>query len=273
MTHVTAVQDEESDTFPKLKDCPAIKSEPGLITISAIYFQIEGIVPAILSVFYCWLLQVGSILIMASIPNHGQPDFPNRAWSVFVALSIFMAACMGEFISENLLNLRLLLLRGCYVKGQCFGEVHEDPKWFEFDRLRIFCFAMVVFDCLIWVLAVVVGARLIVLSESFESVILNSLAGIFVIQVDDILSRMIIPTCGEYARNTVYIKKFEPHFAAFYFVSYCCFMIPIIPTIGRSTSKTLIKYYRFKQLFRRVQRQENRICLTNKKTNMNLEQM
>ena len=42
---------------------------------------------------------------------------------------------------------------------------------------------------------------------------------------------------------------------------------------GRSTSKTLIKCHRFKLLFRRVQRQENRICLTNKKTNMNLEQM
>ena len=236
-----------------------------LITLCVIYFQIEGTSAPLVSVLFCWALQISSITILAMIPNeldNTDYDFQNRDFALIVALFIFICACFGEYFEQNMvrsvlspsiytlctlravrsrfawnhcqINVRLLTLDGCFISGECDGQIHSEETWFRFNRAKALCILLVVVDTLIWLVAIVVGGRLILLADSLESVILNALAGIFVVEVDDIMARMTLPISGEYAKNSVFIQKpnikSSMYRLVYWYLSYG-FIFPVFPAI------------------------------------------
>ena len=231
-----------------------------LITLCVIYFQIEGTSAPLVSVLFCWALQIASITILAMIPNeldNTDYDFQNRDFALIIALFIFICACFGEYFEQNMvrsdslhpftlshslthslthcqINVRLLTLDGCFISGECDGQIYSEETWFGFNRAKALCILLVVVDTLIWLVAIVVGGRLILLADSLESVILNALAGIFVVEVDDIMARMTLPISGEYATNSVFIQKpnikSSMYRLVYWYLSYG-FIFPVFPAI------------------------------------------
>lgn len=128
----------------------------------------------------------------------------------------------------------MLSLDGCFISGECNGQIHSEETWFRFDRAKTLCAILVVVDTLIWLAAIVIGGRLILLADSLESVILNALAGIFVVEVDDIVCRMTLPIMGEYGKNSVFVEKANIDSSMYqalnHYLSYG-FMYPVFPTI------------------------------------------
>ena len=184
-----------------------------VLTYVIIHFQMHGIfLNGIYPLIFTAFLQIGAILIFASIPYNEAPAECeinrfgiSRNWALIIGLYIYVVACIGEFISQNLFNIRLLSLNGVY------RMIRDDIKWFDFTKhtkSRLLCRIFVALDHVIWISALIVGARLIIISDKMQDVILNSLSAVFVVQLDNIVHQMIMPVVGdEDARSEIFVSK------------------------------------------------------------------
>eukprot|EP01084_Bolivina_argentea_P226914 383224_1 len=181
----------------------------GVVTFIIVHYQMSGIfIDGIYPILFTIFLQIGAIYILASIPYKEQTQCEvnrfgiSRNLALIIGLYIYVAACIGEFTKQNLFNIRILSLDGVYQ------QIRDKIQWFPFQYAKLLCKLLVTVDTIIWGLALIVGARLIILSDTMQDIILNSLSAVFVIQLDNIVLQMILPVVGdEESRGQIFVSK------------------------------------------------------------------
>ena len=180
-----------------------------VLTFVIIHFQMHGLfLNGIYPILFTACLQIGAILILASIPYHQPMECEvntfgiNRNGALIIGLYIYVVACIGEFISQNLFHHKLLSLDGVY------RYMSDGIQYEQFKHAKCICKIFVIFDIFIWISALIVGGRLIIISDKFQDIILNSLSAVFVVQLDNIVLQMILPVVGdEDKRSQIFVSK------------------------------------------------------------------
>ena len=225
----------------KLQEIPATS----LYTNSLIFARTRGIEFGIFFVLTVMALQVLSILILglSEAPTEDEMEFEHREWAVSAALLIFVIGCFAEFFDRNLVNIGFVFnVKCCFVQGRwsdkwmdfsCLNEpFNKTAVGYECKKCFIFCLLFVMFDISKWIGVVIVGGRLLVYSTSLQDVILNSLAAIFVLEIDDMLGKMLGTVAGLWTENKYYCLKTDslrPFPSIKGLTLYFFFLVPIVP--------------------------------------------
>tara|TARA_B100001013_G_C24573225_1_gene427496 strand:+ start:115 stop:948 length:834 start_codon:yes stop_codon:yes gene_type:complete len=216
-----------------------------IYTTSLIFARTRGIEWGLCFVTTVTVLQILSIFILAltAKPSSNEMQFEHRNWAVITALFLFVIACFTEFFDQNLLNIGVLFnMRSCYVVGRfsstwldfdCLNsKFNKNAVKFDMNKYYVFCIVFVVIEELVWLSVLVVGGRLLVQSTSLQDVILNALAAVFVLEMDDLMGRMMLSIGGKWKENKYYALKkvnLRPFPSIGRLTLYFFWLVPIVP--------------------------------------------
>jgi len=214
---------------------------------SLIFARTEDIEWGLCFVTTVTILQILSIFILALIakPSSDEMQFKHRNWSVITALFLFVIACCSEFFDQNLLNIGVLFnMRSCYVVSRFTStwtlidglnsKSNKNAIKFNMGKYYVFCVVFVVIEELVWLSVLVVGGRLLVQSTSLNDVILNALTAVFVLEMDDMMGRMMLSIGGKWKENKYYVLKkvnLRPFPSIGRLELYFFWLVPIVPGI------------------------------------------
>lgn len=220
-------------------------SADSIYTTSLIFARTRGIEWGLCFVTTVTVLQILSVLILGltAKPSAEEMEFEHRDWAVITALFLFVIACFAEFFDQNLLNIGVLFnVRSCYVVGrfsakwmdfECINErFNKNAVKFDMNKCYLFCIVFVLVEGLVWLSVVVVGGRLLVQSTSLQDVILNALAAVFVLEMDDLMGRMMLSIGGKWKENKYYALKkdsLRPFPSIGGLTLYFFWLLPIVP--------------------------------------------
>lgn len=247
-SHSTPREYAADDIDDELIEIPA----DSINTSCLIFARIRGIEFGLIFVMTVSILQILSILILGLTPKPDaqEMEFEHRNWAVFTALFLFVIACFAEFFDQNLLNIGVTFnVRRCYVVGrfsskwmdfECLNcEFNKNAVKYDMNKCYVFCIVFVVIEVIVWLSVLVVGARLLVQSTSLQDVILNALAAVFVLEVDDLMGRMTLSIGGKWKENKYFALKRRPNGKELDlrpfptiggYTLYFLWLMPIVPT-------------------------------------------
>ena len=221
-----------NDKWVKLKYDDRIIIKPScIITVALIFYRSQGIGGfGIFAVLYCFLLQVSAVVVLGLIPEpEEEPEEENpessddqnlMIFAVPLTIAILVVAWLGSFMNEYRLRYDLIVRStGCWVMGpkrteptdQGVGRILFPPfeQWKRFSENtagNMLCYLILFVDVIIQLAVVLVGARLIIMSDTLRGVITSALSSIFVVNINGNVNKMALPLFAGGIYNNIEIS-------------------------------------------------------------------